>query len=240
MRQKLFFIRKFKALFVRWKLHRLLEPISGFMLNILYLSKASKWIHSQPNKYWNDFYSKQWDYQKRYDLYAHIFENESLSNEITYLEFGVAQGFSFKWWVEHNQHIQSQFHGFDTFEGLPEQWGDFEKGAMSTQSAVPNIQDPRVQFHKGLFQETVPKFLSSFEKKGKLIIHCDADLYSSTVYVLTQFEKYLTAGDIILFDEFLVPQHEFLAFIDVTRSYYLELEIIAAANNYFFVAFRKK
>jgi hypothetical protein len=51
---------------------------------------------------------------------------------------------------------------------------------------------------------------------------------------------YLNKGDIILFDEFAVPQSEFLAYSDFIRSFYIELEFIAAANNYFFVAFKVK
>ena len=43
-----------------------------------------------------------------------------------------------------------------------------------------------------------------------------------------------------MFDEFAVPQSEFLAYMDFTRSFYIDLEMIAAANNYFFVAFRVK
>ena len=40
----------------------------------------------------------------------------------------------------------------------------------------------------------------------------DADLYSSTLYVLTMLAPYLKAGDIVMFDEFTVPRHEYLAF----------------------------
>ena len=44
--------------------------------------------------------------------------------------------------------------------------------------------------------------------------------------------------DIIFFDEFSVPTHEFKAFHDFIQSYYTNLELIAAANNYYFVAFK--
>jgi len=43
-----------------------------------------------------------------------------------------------------------------------------------------------------------------------------------------------------MFDEFTVPRHEYLAFKNFRESYYLDFELIAAANNYFFVAFRLK
>ena len=66
----------------------------------------------------------------------------------------------------------------------------------------------------------------------------DADLYSATLYALTSLAPYLKPGDIIFFDEFVVPTHEFKAFLDFTQSYYIKLELIAAANNYYFTAFK--
>jgi hypothetical protein len=66
----------------------------------------------------------------------------------------------------------------------------------------------------------------------------DADLWSATLYVLTSFAPFLKKGDIVFFDEFVVPTHEFKAFLDFTQSYYLNLQLIAAANNYYFVAFK--
>ena len=68
----------------------------------------------------------------------------------------------------------------------------------------------------------------------------DADLYSSTLYVLSSLAPYLKSGDIIFFDEFAVPTHEFRAYLDFTESYYIDLELIGAANNYYFAAFRVK
>ena len=235
------FIRKFKVNFIRRGLHRFI-PFKHGMLNIIYLSKISEWHLKQPKIKFNDFYTKGWDYSKRYKLYEFLFEEEKVNDKIKYLEFGVAAGHSFKWWVEHNTNAEAEFHGFDTFTGLPEDWGPFKAGAMSNGNKPPEINDKRVTFYTGLFQQTLPGFIEKLKQDNskRKVIHLDADLYSATLYVLTMLAPYLKKGDIIMFDEFAVPQSEFLAYTDFVRSFYIDLELIAAANNYFFVAFKVK
>jgi O-methyltransferase len=231
-------IRKSKALFVRLKLHKLFGPFDGFFLNLAYLSKVSRWIDKNKKDIsFNDFYSGKWDYNKRYKLYDYVFQEKSLSGPICYLEFGVSGGHSFDWWLKRNPDPASKFVGFDTFEGLPEDWGGFQKGAMSTQSMIPETDDKRATFIKGLFQETLPGFLTTLNPHDKKVIMMDADLYTSTLYVLTSLAPYLQKGDIIFFDQFNVPRHEFLAFKEFVDSYYIKMVWLGAANNYYFCAF---
>ncbi|MCX6251321.1 MAG: class I SAM-dependent methyltransferase [Bacteroidetes bacterium] len=240
MSLKLTLIRKGKANFIRFRLHKIIEPFTGLMLNLSFLSKISKFISKNRNLKFNDFYSGKWDYNKRYKLYEFILNEKNLQHEkMTYLEFGVYGGYSFEWWVKNNDHPSSSFIGFDTFEGLPEDWGIFKKGDMSAGLKLPAIEDPRVTFAKGLFQDTLPGILKTLDKGKKKVILMDADLYTSTLYALTSLAPYLAKGDIILFDQFNVPRHEFLAFTNFTESYYMKFELIGAANNYYFCAFEK-
>ncbi len=53
----------------------------------------------------------------------------------------------------------------------------------------------------------------------------DADLYSSTLFALTSMAPFLREGDIIPFDEFNIPNHEFAAWSDFVRSYYIQYEV---------------
>jgi len=232
---KINLIRKTKWSFYRFKLHRLVEPVSGILLNLAYLSKVSAWINKNRKIPFNDFYSSKWDYNKRYRLYDYIFNFKQLDQPITYLEFGVSGGYSFDWWVKKNSNPASFFAGFDTFEGLPEDWGGFRQGAMSAN--VPVVDDKRVVFYKGLFQETLPAFVKELDLNRRKVILMDADLFTSTLYVLTTIAPYLKKGDLILFDQFNVPMHEFLAFQIFTSSFYLKFDLIGAANNYYFCAF---
>ena len=68
------------------------------------------------------------------------------------------------------------------------------------------------------------------------VIHLDADLFSSTLFALTSMAPYLRKGDILLFDEFNVPNHESLAFRMFCESYYVRTKLIGAVNNYLQVA----
>lgn len=205
------------------------------MVNTLSLTK---WIAGQERKgILNDFFNIKRDYGKRYRLYEYVLDKLNLKGTaFDYLEFGVAGGYSFKWWLSNSPDKDCRFYGFDTFEGLPEAWGTFNKSDMAAE--IPAIDDSRVKFIKGLFQDTLPDFLIAHNLKSnkRKIIHLDADLFSSTLYALTSMAPYLKKDDILIFDEFNVPNHEFLAFRIFCESYYVKTRLIGAVNNYLQVA----
>jgi O-methyltransferase len=234
---KLSLIRFLKKAFIVLRLHVVFNLFSGLFSNLFYLTKLSLWASKQKTSY-NDFPSK-WDYTKRFQLYKWVIEKEALTNDaISYLEFGVAGGHSFRWFMEQNKNAASRFYGFDTFTGLPEDWGPYKKGFFDNGSKPPAINDERGKFFQGLFQQTLPGFVQTFKSDKRNIIMMDADLYSSTLYTLTTLAPFLKKDDIIFFDEFVVPTHEFKAFLDFTESYYVNLQLIGAANNYYFAAFK--
>ena len=234
---KLFFIRYTKLLFIRLQLHRIFGWLVPFFSNMAYLTRFSQWAYQNRKAAYNDF-PGVWDYQKRYPMYEWVIHHEGLTAPVNYIEFGVAAGHSFKWFLTQNTHPDSRFYGFDTFDGLPEDWGPFKKGAFSNNNALPLINDERGKFYKGLFQQTIPVFVKELDASKRNVLMMDADLYSATLYALTSLAPYLKTGDIIFFDEFVVPTHEFKAYLDFIQSYYIKLELIAAANNYYFAAFK--
>lgn len=220
------------------RLHVFYRYFVNLWLNMAYLTRMSEWRLKYPAKGINDFYSGSWRYHSRFDLYKDVISRENLDAPIDYLEFGVAQGHSFKWWLEQVKHPEARFHGFDTFTGLPENWNFLKAGTMSAGGNVPQTDDTRATFHKGLFQDTLPGFIAGIDKNRRKVLLMDADLYTSTLYVLTSLAPYLKAGDIILFDEFSVPQHEFRAWMDFTSAFRVDYELLGAQNNYYFTAFR--
>lgn len=230
-------IRKTKSLFMKFQLHKIISPFHGFLLNLFYMSNLSKWRAETKIKGYNDWYQTNWDYNRRHTLYKEISKAENLTTtEIDYFEFGVSGGHSFKWWLQQNTNVNSKFYGFDTFEGLPESYGPFAKGTMAVALENLNITDTRATFYKGLFQDTLIPFLEKYQSNRKKLIHMDADIFSATIFTFSQLYRFLNEGDIILFDEFAVPTHEFMAFKIFTESFYLKYEVIGAANNYLFIA----
>ena len=234
---KLFFIRLIKSWFIKLQLHHVFQPFVTGLLNLAYLTRLSKWASENKHVEYNDFLSK-WDYSKRDGMYEWVIDKENLRQPITYIEFGVAAGHSFKWWLKQNTSAESMFVGFDTFDGLPEDWGPFKKGSFSNNNEIPTVNDSRAQFYKGLFQQTLPQFIKDFDNSKRNVIMLDADLYSSTLYALSLLAPYLKKEDIVFFDEFVVPTHEFKAYHDFISSHYVNLKLVAAANNYYFVAFK--
>jgi O-methyltransferase len=187
----------------------------------------------------NDFYSWKRDYPKRLQLFEAVAQSYGLDRKVLlYLEFGVASGSSFFWWMKKNTHPDSLFRGFDTFEGLPEDWGGFKKGAMAFDQK--DASDGRAEFIRGIFQDSLHPFIEAnkdlLNSRPKLI-HLDADLFSSTLFVLSQLHPYLKKGDLIFFDEFNVANHEFLAFKIFTESFYVKMKPIGAVNNFYQTAF---
>jgi len=213
--------------------------LSAPFLFLSNLFRLTRWISSQQKKViFNDFFTASRDHSRRYKLYEHVISTESIRKEsINYLEFGVSEGFSFRWWANANNHPESRFYGFDTFDGLPESWGTYSKGDMS--AAIPDLNDNRCSFFKGLFQETLFDFIRTHSLEGKRkIIHLDADLFSSTLFVLTTLAPGLRKGDILFFDEFNVPNHEWMAYQIFSESFYSKTELLGAVNNYYQVAFK--
>jgi len=152
---------------------------------------------------------------------------------IDFLEFGVFRGDSIRYWSTINRHPESRFYGFDSFEGLPAAWREGQgKGHFNVGGALPEIADTRVRFVKGWFDETIPQFVKDFVPKNRMLLHFDADLYSSTLMPLVYFMSSFRAGSLLIFDEFYDRDHEFKAFQDFLKLSKSQYRIVCATKNY--------
>jgi hypothetical protein len=162
--------------------------------------------------------------QKWDQLYP--FVGRTIGNQpLIYLEFGVFRGRSMQKMTEIFGHEDARFFGFDCFEGLPEKWGTLRKGAFSTAGEKPLLDDQRVSFVKGYFQNTLPHFMAKFRAGGPVLVHFDADLYSSTLFLLTTLWHNIAEYHFI-FDEFWPD--EATALYDFSQAYPVSFDFLAS------------
>jgi hypothetical protein len=148
---------------------------------------------------------------------------------VLFLEFGVYRGESLKWFAEHLTHPDSRLIGFDTFTGLPEEWaGNAAKGHFDMEGNVPKIDDKRVAFKKGLFSDTLPNAMEEVIQLAQgrtMFVHIDADLFSSTLFVLSTLWPHVKSY-YVLFDEFF--GEESLALTAFLKAYPCRFKMLSA------------
>jgi hypothetical protein len=173
----------------------------------------------------------------RGELYQ--FVAQQIQEPATYLEFGVLEGATLRQWIKLLKSPATTFTGFDSFEGLPENWGLFtSKEVFDVKGKLPQFDDPRVRLVKGWFNDTLPPFLREFHPHPTLVLHLDADLYSSTIFVLRQMKPHLRPGTILIFDEFFDREHELKALNEFLNDEKLNVRCLAATRALSQVAFQ--
>lgn len=140
--------------------------------------------------------------------YAHLNAvadyNELIEGSI--LEFGVYRGGTINLLAD--KFKNQTLYGFDSFEGLPEDWdmndhpekGYIEKERFALDS-LPEVLN-NVELIKGWFNESIPKFLETHDINPIKILHVDCDLYVSTKIVFDNLNDAIVPGTVIVFDEF--------------------------------------
>lgn len=157
---------------------------------------------------------------------------------VLYLEFGVYKGNTTKLWTSLLKNENSHLHGFDSFEGLPEVWSPlYRKGHFSREGCVPLVDDPRVRFFRGWFEETLPKYV--LPEHELLFINIDSDLYSSARTVLKYMKPHIVEGSYLYFDEFHHRDHEMKAFDEFLVDTGYKFELAGAVKTMDQVLFRR-
>jgi len=143
-------------------------------------------------------------------------------------------------------------HGFDSFEGLPEDWnngqnGEYDKGKFDLGGIPPNLEqvqehlgfptDNRIEenvvLHVGWFENTVSKFFDRYPPHIPVAYcHADADLYSSTITFMEEMcsRKLFVRGSVITFDEYANypgwEEGEYLAWKEMVEKYDIEFRYV--------------
>ena len=152
------------------------------------------------------------------------YEAISLQNGLI-LEFGVRHGTSIR---QLASLTSKPLYGFDSFEGLPEDWHQESKEVYSTKGKIPKMP-AHVTLIPGWFEETLPLFLEKHEEDVALI-NIDCDIYSSTKTVLDLLSPRIKKGTIILFDEYIGnlywEEDEHKAFMESVNTYHWNYEYL--------------
>ncbi len=135
--------------------------------------------------------------------------------EIGFYEFGMYQGFSF-WYANnlaHEMGLKMEFHGFDSFQGLPQSVVDIHRNwsAGSYACSLEQVQDSlakwgmplRYHLHQGWYsQELFTKISERHSLPVPGIILIDCDLYESAREVLAFLDSVMTSNTILMFDDY--------------------------------------
>tara|TARA_B100001540_G_C15757668_1_gene620120 strand:- start:55 stop:837 length:783 start_codon:yes stop_codon:yes gene_type:complete len=122
-----------------------------------------------------------------------------INSEKLYLEFGVYKGKSINFL---SNFLNTKIYGFDSFEGLREDWMGSKNsaGSMNLDGDLPKVNS-NVEIIKGDVEDTLNDFLNNNKNKKIIFMHMDLDVYSSTKFVLQKVKPYLDKKCVILFDE---------------------------------------
>lgn len=136
------------------------------------------------------------------DRTAHVVRSaQDVDIDGEWLEFGVASG----WTINRLAEICAPkiVHGFDSFEGLPEDW-QLTKDTIQKKGTFAKPELPRVfknvRLIVGMFDETLPGWLEQ-QKNHFALVHVDCDLYSSTSTIFSLCNDRIVPGTVIRFDD---------------------------------------
>lgn len=141
----------------------------------------------------------------------------------------------------------SNVYGFDSFEGLPEDWNvsykekfnKHKKGYFALDK-LPEIYNDNIQLVKGFFNKSLPTWIANNEILQCKFIHIDSDLGSSATTVLENLNPYIVKGTVIVFDEFYPwgrkryerwAEHEYKSLVDWSEKYSREFDVLYRNNH---------
>lgn len=149
-------------------------------------------------------------------------------------EFGVFHGKSIRLlasMVNNDDNVD----GFDTFEGIPEEWGDEPAGSYTAAAEIPERCPDNVRFHVGLFADTLPGYVESTVESPETtpvrLINVDCDLYQGTVEIMDFLAPRIGPGTVIVFDEYLMTptwvDDEYKAFQEAVEKFAWKYDYLA-------------
>ena len=115
-------------------------------------------------------------------------------------------------------------HNFDALQSARLDLGGVEPG------------DPTGEL--GPIQVANPDHFAGREFPRRTVLNLDADLYTSTLMVLTQLMPKLKERDVMIFDDFRSYLHEYRAFCDAMGAYRRGFEALCRTEDWARIALR--
>lgn len=162
-------------------------------------------------------------FDTRKDYWRHVIK--ALPGQGLLMECGVFQGQSINFIADQlaARKDDRAVHGFDSFEGLEEDWQgeNLPAGFFSLGGKLPDVRS-RVKLYKGWVQDTVAPFLAEHDGQTVALLHIDTDTYTPARYLLDTVGPRLAPGSVVAFDELIgYPnwrQHEYRALEESLNS----------------------
>lgn len=131
---------------------------------------------------------------------------------------------------------ENTIHGFDSFEGLPEDWTHaLQDDFGDVAGKLPNVPG-NVRLYKGWFEDSLPAWREENANQPIGILRVDCDIYSSTKTILDVLGDLLVSGTWIVFDELIGyrgwQHHEYKAFSEYLEHTPFEVEYLAYGLTY--------
>lgn len=143
-------------------------------------------------------------FRDRNEFWRHILD--LLPNEGHLLEVGVFRGLSINMIAADRERRGDRrtIHGFDSFEGLQEDWSGeaLPSGFFNQAGTLPTVR-ANVRLHKGWVQDTLTPFMAGTDDKRVALLHIDTDTYTPARFTLDAAMPFLKPGSIIVFDELI-------------------------------------
>ncbi len=218
---------------------RILEPIGK---NILYkdAKNIKRYLQRKALEETALFVS---DNMQNVKCFSHKFEllkysvSKLIYTDGLFLEFGVYSGTTINYIAKLIP--EHPIYGFDSFEGLPEEWNALPKGAFGMKQ-LPKVQN-NVELIKGWFDQTIPVFKQK-ENKHISFLHIDSDLYSSAKTIFYELDNQIMENTIIVFDEYFNypgwKLGEYKAFLEYVEDKSIKFEYLGYCFNSEQVAIR--
>lgn len=165
------------------------------------------------------------------DAFALLDESLRFANQEhgLFCEFGVYSGSTINFIAAR---LKKVIYGFDSFEGLPEDWQPGVQKGTFRMDRLPRVRK-NVRLIQGWFQDTLPAFVRDHDEPCSFL-HIDCDLYSSTKTVFEAFGDRIDKGTVIVFDEYFnYPgwrAGEFLAFQELISARRFQFEYLGYAD----------